>query len=149
MASAVRAGRQLFGVSVQIYSTMAEISGSLRDRFRGCMLGGVCGDCLGSLFECSHWDITIPVTQVVKGLSPYISIEGTSLADAGQQGSKPKVLKYTDDTAMAFTLARSLLENGALRERYLAKRLVLLLQNHQNHIYVIRSEVPLGPIHTT
>ena len=66
-------------------------STSLRDKFRGLMLGAAAGDCLGRPIE-GH----------------------RSVADSYLSGllTSPTPLIYTDDTAMAVVLARSLLDRG-------------------------------------
>ncbi|XP_065196307.1 ADP-ribosylhydrolase ARH3-like [Sycon ciliatum] len=90
----------------------------LQDRFRGCMLGGLAGDCLGARFEGAYWGKVVDRDAVARLVSEMTNPEAKSAAGR----SKALVVRrYTDDTSMAFTLARSLLENDGYRERYLAK----------------------------
>ena len=42
-----------------------------RDRFQGCLVGSVIGDCLGAPFEMQHWDeYAIPRQQIIKLICP-------------------------------------------------------------------------------
>jgi len=69
---------------------------SLRDRYRGCLLGLAAGDAVGSTLEFSVRD-SVPELDDMVGGGPF-SLE------AGQ---------WTDDTSMALCLATSLVEKGA------------------------------------
>lgn len=71
---------------------------SLRDRFRGCLAGAVVGDCLGAVFEGSYWNRVVELAVVQK------------LTRSAAEGKlKSSQLAYTDDTAMARCVARSLI----------------------------------------
>ena len=83
---------------------------SLLDRFRGCMVGAVVGDCLGSPVECQFWD-GIPIAQVKKLFKDY-------------QGSNHEQLQYTDDTAMARQVADSIIAMRSVDPQNLAQRFV-------------------------
>ena len=83
---------------------------SLLDRFRGCMVGAVIGDCLGSPVECQFWE-GIPISQVL------------SLFKAYQEPGHAE-LNYTDDTAMARQVADSIIAMRSVDPTNLAQRFV-------------------------
>ncbi|XP_014261834.1 poly(ADP-ribose) glycohydrolase ARH3-like isoform X2 [Cimex lectularius] len=79
-------------------------------KFRGCMLGALLGDCLGSPYENEE-----SVSKVV--LQKYFDkMEGPPF--------KAPVKKYTDDTAMTKSVAESLIQHGAFDEKDMAKRFI-------------------------
>ena len=59
------------------------------DKFKGCLVGAVIGDCLGAPVECQWWG-GIPAERVEKRFEDYFN-----------HGSNSRLFKYTDDTAMA------------------------------------------------
>eukprot|EP00096_Caligus_rogercresseyi_P006065 TRINITY_DN22224_c0_g1_i1.p1 TRINITY_DN22224_c0_g1~~TRINITY_DN22224_c0_g1_i1.p1 ORF type:complete len:360 (+),score=74.38 TRINITY_DN22224_c0_g1_i1:35-1114(+) len=83
---------------------------SLRDGFRGCMIGGVIGDAMGSPVECKYWN----------GISDdrvRIEFGEEDSSPNSQINKRPKMVQgevkpYTDDTAMARVLGETLLESG-------------------------------------
>lgn len=72
-------------------------------RFRGALLGALMGDCMGSLFE---------------GKTPSVR----AVLNVMDKDGKPKVLTYTDDTAMTRSMVQSLLENKGFDAKDLADR---------------------------
>ena len=88
----------------------------LLDRIRGCMVGAVLGDCLGSPVECTYW-FGIKTRSVKKHFDAYKD-EGSKLGRTGP------LMKYTDDTAMARQVALSVIEKKELDVKDLAKRFV-------------------------
>ena len=66
-----------------------------RDRFRGCLLGLVAGDALGTTLEFRAPNTFEPIDDMIGG---------------GPFGLKPG--QWTDDTSMALCLAASLIERG-------------------------------------
>ena len=62
----------------------------LQDKIRGSMVGAVIGDCLGSPVECLYWE-GIEVGFVLDKFAGYRESAGKN---------KPKLIEYTDDTAM-------------------------------------------------
>jgi len=87
----------------------------LLDRIRGCMVGAVLGDCLGSPVECTYW-YGIKQKSVRKHFDAY-KHEGSKLGKTGP------CMKYTDDTAMARQVALSIIDKE-LDATDLAKRFV-------------------------
>ena len=83
---------------------------SLLDRFRGCMVGAVVGDCLGSPVECQFWE-RLPVTSVQALFKEY-------------QDPDHEKLSYTDDTAMARQVADSIVAMRSVDPKNLAQRFV-------------------------
>lgn len=77
-------------------------SGSLRDRFRGALVGIAVGDALGAPVEGRH---DVPASYLK-------SLEGD-----------PPNLRYTDDTAMTIGVARSLVECGRFDGGHMAESL--------------------------
>jgi len=83
---------------------------TLLDRFRGCMVGAVIGDCLGSPVECQFW----------RG----ISSKRVSEIFHEYQKENHETLKYTDDTAMARQVADSIIAMRSVDSKDMAKRFV-------------------------
>ena len=80
---------------------------TLKDRFRGCLIGLAAGDALGTTLEFTPFDCVDPIDDMIGG--------GPFSLEAGQ---------WTDDTSMALCLAESLVETGVFdvkdqMERYL------------------------------
>ncbi|XP_040193257.1 ADP-ribose glycohydrolase ARH3 [Rana temporaria] len=65
-------------------------------RFRGALLGALMGDCIGAVFEGEYCVSSTSVKAVLETLN---------------KDGKPRVLTYTDDTAMTRSMVQSLLEN--------------------------------------
>lgn len=86
----------------------------LLDKFRGCMIGAVLGDCLGAPLECQHWE-GIDFAHVKRQFHKY-EFEG--------QKPEPKIRPYTDDTAMARQVADSLISKRGMDPRDMAQRFV-------------------------
>ena len=98
---------------IRFIGRKSKIMSELLDKFRGCLIGAVVGDCLGSPVECKYWDGIDPA-KVIKRFSTY--------KEHGQDAMSSKVYKYTDDTAMARQLANSLIDNQRLDTSDLARR---------------------------
>ncbi|XP_057562323.1 ADP-ribosylhydrolase ARH3 isoform X1 [Hippopotamus amphibius kiboko] len=82
-------------------------------RFRGCLAGALLGDCVGAVYEARDIVDLTSVLRQVQGLEP----------DPGSPGSaRTEALCYTDDTAMARALVRSLLAKEAFDEVDMAHR---------------------------
>ncbi|EDV25414.1 uncharacterized protein TRIADDRAFT_24625 [Trichoplax adhaerens] len=82
-------------------------SNRLRNKFHGCLVGAVLGDCLGAIFENDTFQ-SIPIEKVQK-----FTREGYK---------KQQELFYTDDTAMARSIADSLLSKNGFHGSDMAKR---------------------------
>ncbi|PRD28455.1 UNVERIFIED_CONTAM: Adprhl2 [Trichonephila clavipes] len=89
-------------------STILSNSGLL-SKFRGSMIGGLIGDCLGAPFEGDS-----PISKRILG--NYISnlLSGGSI----------QILPYTDDTCMTLSTASSLIEHKKVDAKDLAKKYV-------------------------
>ncbi|XP_055378247.1 ADP-ribosylhydrolase ARH3-like [Condylostylus longicornis] len=84
-------------------------SATLLSKFRGCLQGGLMGDCCGAPYEGEKLDKPQKY-QLQKSLD---ELEAKSV----------KVLKpYTDDTALSIALATCLIKNGKLPHKELAKQ---------------------------
>lgn len=83
---------------------------SLLDRIRGCMVGAVIGDCLGSPVECQFWH-GIPKEKILKRFADY------------RKETKIRY-QYTDDTAMARQVADSILSMRSVDSKNMAERFV-------------------------
>lgn len=86
---------------------------SLASKFRGCLIGGLLGDCIGAPFEGDF-----PVSKTV--LKNYLS---NFLSDSPRTGSV-QLLSYTDDTAMTLSVAKSLVEKRTFDPKDMAKKFV-------------------------
>ena len=80
---------------------------SIRERFRGCLLGLATGDALGTTLEFEPLGSFVPIDDIVGG---------------GPFGLEPG--QWTDDTSMALCLATSLLERGEFDPRDQMERYV-------------------------
>ncbi|XP_019630152.1 PREDICTED: poly(ADP-ribose) glycohydrolase ARH3-like isoform X1 [Branchiostoma belcheri] len=85
---------------------MASVAQVLRSRFRGCLAAAVAGDCIGAEFEGC---VPVPVDKVL-GYVDHVN---------KQRGRE---VKFTDDTAMARSVARSLIECKGFDARDMATR---------------------------
>ncbi|XP_023324703.1 poly(ADP-ribose) glycohydrolase ARH3-like isoform X2 [Eurytemora carolleeae] len=77
------------------------------EHFKGCMVGGLIGDCLGAKFECQYENL-VPVEKVDNFLK---EIQDPTFSQ-----------KFTDDTAMARQIARSFIEKKSFNYQDLARR---------------------------
>jgi len=81
----------------------------LLDQFRGCMVGGLVGDCLGAVFE-SRYESLVPLKKI---------------DDYFEKLKNPHFLEtqqYTDDSAMARQIAVSYIRNQGFNYKDLAER---------------------------
>lgn len=99
---------------------------TLEEKFQGCLVGGLLGDCLGAPFEEDFTGSNFPDQQTFfQNLLKHAVVPGPS---AGRNFRPSKVhpghgeYHYTDDTAMTFCLARSLLAKGKFDALDVAKR---------------------------
>ena len=74
---------------------------SLKSRFRGAFVGALVGDCLGAYWEMQSWKGSHPIDKVNERIAEQIR-QTTS--------KKAPVISYTDDTALTFAMAESLVE---------------------------------------
>ncbi|XP_027203858.2 ADP-ribosylhydrolase ARH3-like [Dermatophagoides pteronyssinus] len=88
---------------------------SLMSKFRGCMIGGLIGDCLGSPFE---GETSIPIDSIQKFLTKQ-------LEEQSEKSPGFQILSYTDDTAMTKSIAQSLIEMKKFDPKDIAKRFAL------------------------
>lgn len=94
---------------------MDKCEDELQERFRGCMLGAVLGDCLGGPLEFKNGNNSFPFSRLKREFRLY---------DAWEP-ERDGVLEFSDDTAMSRQLAYSLLETKThLDPRNLARRFV-------------------------
>ncbi|KAJ6644760.1 hypothetical protein lerEdw1_013579 [Lerista edwardsae] len=99
----------------------------LRGRFRGCLLGALLGDCLGGGFEALETVQMAELLCLARSLQPEPAAGGggggREEAEAGApRQERRRSLSYSDDTAMAHSLARSLLAKRDFDEVDMAKR---------------------------
>ncbi|XP_076624159.1 ADP-ribosylhydrolase ARH3 isoform X1 [Colletes latitarsis] len=85
----------------------------LRSKFRGAMLGVLMGDCLGSPYEAEE--------TCTKGIKLVLQ---RSLDKLEGPLYKAPVIQFTDDSAMTYSLAKSLVETKELDVVNLAKKFV-------------------------
>ncbi|KAJ6222070.1 hypothetical protein RDWZM_000615 [Blomia tropicalis] len=84
-------------------------------KFRGCLAGGLVGDCLGSPFE---GDIVVPKPALQKFIAKQLEEQTEKLPSF-------QVFSYTDDTAMTKSIAQSLIEMKKFDPKDMAKRFAL------------------------
>ena len=73
----------------------------LKDRFRGALLGALIGDCMGAYWEKTLWLGTHDINEVKAKSRDQVA--------RVLSGKAPR-LYYTDDTALTFAMAESLVE---------------------------------------
>ncbi|XP_046552646.1 ADP-ribose glycohydrolase ARH3-like [Haliotis rubra] len=83
-------------------------------RFRGSLVGAVLGDCIGAIYECEGNVKLKDVLKTVKDIETrYKELE---------DGKKLELLPFTDDTAMARSVAASLIAKKGFDVKDMAKR---------------------------
>ncbi|CAN7939096.1 unnamed protein product, partial [Ixodes hexagonus] len=114
-----------FGLRTLQYRTMAT-EPRLQEKFQGCLVGGLLGDCLGAPFEINIKGSNIPDQRSF--FQNLLKDEVVFGPLAGRNFQPSKVCpergeyNYTDDSAMTFCLARSLLAKGDFDPVDVAKR---------------------------
>ncbi|XP_061171393.1 ADP-ribosylhydrolase ARH3-like [Saccostrea echinata] len=83
-------------------------------KFKGALVGAVLGDCIGSTFE-GLWAKSIAIEKVLK------KVDKVELEAEKPDEEDRKVWKYTDDTAMARSVAKSLIEKKGLDPKHMAQ----------------------------
>lgn len=92
----------------------------LLSKFKGALVGAVLGDCIGSEFE-GLWAKSIGVEKVLKSIGKLES-EYDPATDGREADKQDMLLRdYTDDTAMARSVAQSLIENKGFDAKHMAK----------------------------
>ena len=86
---------------------------TLRSRFRGTLIGALVGDCLGAYWETQSWQGIHPIEDVKRRFAEQIR---------QTQSKKAPVITYTDDTALTFAIADSLIECGKFDANHMARR---------------------------
>ena len=86
---------------------------TLRSRFRGALVGALVGDCMGAYWETQSWQGIHPIENVKRRMDEQIR---------QTQSKKAPVITYTDDTALTFALADSLVERGKFDAEDMARR---------------------------
>merc|ERR1712212_1060024 len=91
---------------------------TMLDRFQGCLLGGLVGDCLGAEFEFRRGQSVLPRQQVAAHVAAVKA--GKRAGVVGPGGLVQE--EYTDDTAMARQIALSFVEQKKLDIGCIARR---------------------------
>lgn len=87
-------------------------------RFKGCLVGAVVADCMGSLFEgCS----TVKLSSVTETASK-MELNRQTQREHGTRPADTYGFSFTDDTAMARSVAASLIEKKSFNAEAMAKR---------------------------
>ncbi|KAG0441976.1 hypothetical protein HPB47_015804, partial [Ixodes persulcatus] len=99
---------------------------TLTEKFQGCLVGGLLGDCLGAPFEAHIKNTVIPdqrtfFQNLLKGEVVFGPLAGRNFRPS-EVDQEHGWYHYTDDSAMTFCLARSLLAKGGFDPLDVAKR---------------------------
>ena len=86
---------------------------TVRSRFRGALVGALAGDCLGAYWELQSWKGSHPIQTVKARIEEQIQ-QTTS--------GKAPVISYTDDTALTFAMAESLVQCRGFDAEHMARR---------------------------
>ena len=105
--------RHPVGGSRTLGSPESAMMAALRNRFRGALVGALIGDCLGGYWETQSWKGTHPIEDVKRRFAEQVK---------QTQSKKAPVITYTDDTALTFAVADSLIECGKLDADHMTKR---------------------------
>jgi poly(ADP-ribose) glycohydrolase ARH3 len=96
---------------------MAEVvTPSLLSKFRGSLIGALIGDCLGAPFE----EERVSTSKLEKFINDLLNKDSRELCT------------YTDDTSMIISVAKSLVENGKVDPKDMAKKFVSEYFTHPN-----------------
>ena len=87
----------------------------VKDRFRGALLGALIGDCMGAYWESAPWIGTHSIEDVKGKIRDQV--------ERALAGKTPR-LSYTDDTALTFAMAESLVECKKYNAVAMAKKYV-------------------------
>ncbi|XP_060068197.1 ADP-ribosylhydrolase ARH3-like [Ylistrum balloti] len=93
---------------------------SILSRFRGCLAGAAIGDCIGSEFE-TLWANSIDITKIL-GVDNQIREVAEKRSKGEGEILKGKIWEFTDDTAMARSVAKSLIEQKGFNAKDMACR---------------------------
>ena len=85
------------------------------NKFRGSMIGGLVGDCLGAPFEFKYQENLVPTKKIVTFLEDVKNLEEEN------QRAPDDQFQYTDDTAMARQIAITFVEKKSLDPAELAR----------------------------
>ncbi|XP_021348627.1 poly(ADP-ribose) glycohydrolase ARH3-like isoform X2 [Mizuhopecten yessoensis] len=96
---------------------------SLLSRYRGCLAGAVIGDCVGAVFE-GAWADSIAIVKIIKEDEKIREAEKRKRENENPDGevSNGEIWTFTDDTAMARSVAKSLIKHNGFNARDMARR---------------------------
>ena len=92
---------------------MSLVVSTVRSRFRGVLVGALVGDCLGAYWELQSWKGSHPIQKVKARIEEQIRQTASG---------KAPVITYTDDTALTFAMAESLVQCRGFDAEHMAKR---------------------------
>lgn len=100
------------------------MAASLLQRFQGALVGAVIGDCIGGVYE-GDWGSFIGMGKVLQLVNKIKTAHDDSPGEAdspSKKSGKKLMYAFTDDTAMARSVARSLIVKKDLDSRDMARR---------------------------
>ncbi len=80
---------------------------------RGALVGALVGDCLGAYWETQSWIGAHPIEKVRERIAEQVQ--------QAKSGKGP-VITYTDDTALTFAVAESLVECRGIDDENMARK---------------------------
>lgn len=92
----------------------APTASSVRNRFRGAVVGALLGDCLGAYWELQSW---VGVHSLDK-----VKAKIASQVEETTQTKKAPLISYTDDSALTLALGDSLVECGKFEPAHCAQK---------------------------
>ncbi|XP_045190282.2 ADP-ribosylhydrolase ARH3-like [Mercenaria mercenaria] len=97
------------------------MAASMLQKFQGTLVGAIVGDCIGSVFEGLSWASVVGTEKVVK-LVEKIEDDHKNSEEGTAKKQKKDFYEFTDDSAMARSVAKSLIQNNGLDVKDMAKR---------------------------
>lgn len=91
------------------------------NKFQGSLVGGIVGDCIGAVFEGFSWASVVGLEKVLT-LAKKVEEKHKNKEDGAAKKRKKDYFEFTDDSAMARSVVKSLIQNNGLNINDMARR---------------------------